>query len=135
MAAVLVDSCVLLDLITADQSWEAWSAEQLSKAFATGPVWINPLIYAEVAYAYARIEDVDAVLPRHLYDSRSIPREAAFLAARAHAEYRERGGQRATILPDFLIGAHAVMEQVPLLTRDVRRYRQAYPGLKLIAPS
>lgn len=135
MAAVLVDSCVLLVLITADQSWEAWSAEQLSKAFATGPVWINPLIYAEVAYAYARIEDVDAVLPRHLYDYRSIPREAAFLAARAHAEYRERGGQRATILPDFLIGAHAVMEQVPLLTRDVRRFRQAYPGLKLIAPS
>ena len=98
MAAVLVESCVLLDLITAEPRWEAWSAE-------------------------------------HLYDYRPLPREAAFLAARAHADYRERGGKRATIVPDFLIGAHAVIEQVPLLTRDVRRYRQAFPGLKLIAPA
>jgi predicted nucleic acid-binding protein len=135
MAGVLVDSCVLLELITADPGRETWSAEQLRAALAAGPVWINPLIYAEVAFAYARIEDVDAVLPRHLYDYRPLPREAAFLAARAHADYRERGGQRVTILPDFLIGAHAVIEQVPLLTRDVRRYQQAFPGLQLIAPS
>ena len=135
MTGVLVDSCVLLDLITADPLWEAWSAEQLSRAFASGPVWINPLIYAEVAVAYDCIEDVDAVLPRHLYDYRPLPREAAFLAAKAHADYRGRGGSRVTILPDFLIGAHAVIEQVPLLTRDVRRYRQAFAGLQLIAPS
>jgi predicted nucleic acid-binding protein len=135
MGGVLVDSCVLLDLITADPIWEAWSAQQLSQALAAGRVLINPLIYAEVAFAYDRIEAVDAVLPRHLYDYRPLPREAAFLAARAHADCRERGGVRAVILPDFLIGAHAVIEQVPLLTRDVRRYRQAFPGLELIAPS
>jgi predicted nucleic acid-binding protein len=135
MADVLVDSCVLLDVITADPTWEAWSAQQLSQAFEAGRVLINPLIYAEVAYAYERIEDLDAVLPLPLYGYLPLPREAAFLAARAHAEYRERGGQRTTILPDFLIGAHAVIEQVGLLTRDVRRYRQAFPGLQLIAPS
>ena len=135
MADVLVDSCVLLDVISADPTWEAWSAQQLSQAFEEGRVLINPLIYAEVAFAYECIEDVDAVLPRRLYGYLPLPREAAFLAARAHADYRLRGGHRQMILPDFLIGAHAVIERVGLLTRDVRRYRQAFPGLKLIAPS
>ena len=135
MTAVLVDSCVLLDVITADPQWQAWSAEQLTTAFSNGRVLINPLIYGEVAFAYERIEDVNAVLPRHLYDYRPLPREAAFLAARALADYRQRGGTRSAILPDFLIGAHAVIEQVSLLTRDVRRYQQAFPGLRLIAPA
>ena len=80
------------------------------------------------------VRDVDELLPPHLYDYRAIPREAAFLAARAHAAYRQRGGERQMILPDFLIGAHALVEGCPLLSRDVRRYRQAYPGLVLITP-
>jgi len=98
-------------------------------------VAINPLIYGEVAYVYEQIEVVDAVLPRHLYAYWPIPREAAFLAARAHAASRARGGRREVILPDFLIGAHAVIARCPLLTRDPRRYRQAFPGLRLICPT
>ena len=81
--AVMVDSCVLLDVITADQRWESWSAEQLRRSLIAGPVAINPLIYAEVAFAYERIEALEEVLPRHLYAYWPIPREAAFLAARA----------------------------------------------------
>jgi len=88
-----------------------------------------------VAFAYERIEAVEEVLPRHLYAYWPIPREAAFLAARAHAGYRARGGSRQTILPDFLIGAHALIERCALLTRDSRRYRQAFPGLRLITPA
>lgn len=133
-AAVMVDSCVLLDVITADPRWESWSAEQLRRCLIAGPVVINPLIYGEVAFAYERIEAVEEVLPRHLYAYWPIPREAAFLAARAHASYRDRGGSRQMILPDVLIGAHALIERCLLLTRDARRYRQAFPGLQLITP-
>jgi predicted nucleic acid-binding protein len=97
-------------------------------------VVINAIIYGEIGFACERIESLDALLPAHLYDYRAIPREAAFLAARAHATYRERGGSRPMILPDFLIGAHALVENLALLTRDGRRYRQAFPGLKLITP-
>jgi predicted nucleic acid-binding protein len=100
----------------------------------TGPVVINAIIYGEIGFACERIESLDALLPAHLYDYQAIPREAAFLAARAHAAYRERGGSRQMILPDFLIGAHALVENLALLTRDGRRYRQAFPGLKLITP-
>ena len=96
---------------------------------------INPIVYAEIAFACEAIETVDDLLPAHLYAYRPIPREAAFLAARAHADYRARGGSRQTVLADFLIGAHALVERIPLLSRDRRRYRQAFPGLELIAPS
>ncbi len=100
-----------------------------------GPALINAIVYGEIAFACDRIEEVDELLPAHLYDLRPIPREAAFLAARAHADYRQRGGQRNLIMPDFLIGAHALVERCPLLTRDQRRYRQAFPELKLITPA
>ncbi len=69
------------------------------------------------------------LLPSHFYDYRPITKAASFLAARAHAAYRERGGQRQMILPDFLIGAHALVEGMPLLTRDQNRYRDTFPGL------
>jgi predicted nucleic acid-binding protein len=132
---VFVDSNVILDMATADPQWSAWSSRQLVEALDNGPALINTIIYSEIAFAGERIEDVDELLPAHLYVYRPIPREAAFLAARAHAAYRERGGEGSMILPDFLIGAHSLVERCPLLTRDQRRYRQAFPGLKLITPA
>jgi predicted nucleic acid-binding protein len=125
---------VILDVITADPHWASWSATQLAQALDAGPVLINAVVYAEIAFACEAIEAVDALLPQHLYAYRPIPREASFLAAMAHADDRKRGGQLSMILPDFLIGAHALLESTGLLTRDERRYRQAFPGLKLILP-
>jgi predicted nucleic acid-binding protein len=87
---VFVDSNVILDVITADPRWQAWSEEQLSRWLDRGPLLINPIVYAEIAFACEAIETVDDLLPAHLYAYRPIPREAAFLAARAHAEYRAR---------------------------------------------
>lgn len=140
---VFVDSNVTLDVIldvipdviTADPRWHTWSEQQLSRWLDLGPVLINPIVYAEIAFACEKIEAVDELLPAHLHAYRPIPREAAFLAARAHADHRARGGSRQTVLADFLIGAHALVELVPLLSRDRRRYLQAFPGLVLIAPS
>jgi predicted nucleic acid-binding protein len=131
---LFVDSNVILDVITDDPHWAPWSAARLARALDTGPVLINAIVYAEIAFACEAIEAVDALLPQHLYAYRPIPREASFLAAMAHADYRQRGGQRSMILPDFLIGAHALLESTGLLTRDERRYRQAFPGLRLVLP-
>ena len=131
---LFVDSNVILDVITADPHWASWSATQLAQALDAGPVLINAIVYAEIAFACEAIEAVDALLSQHLYAYRPIPREASFLASMAHADYRQRGGQRSMILSDFLIGAHALLESTGLLTRDERRYRQAFPGLQLILP-
>ena len=132
--ATLVDSNVILDIATSDPRWAGWSEAALADAARSGPLLINVVVYAEVSVAYARVEDVDLMLPANLYGRAPIPYAAAFLAAKAFVAYPRRGGQREQPLPDFLIGAHAAVSGLRLLTRDARRYRTYFPRLELIAP-
>ncbi|MGE0750747.1 MAG: type II toxin-antitoxin system VapC family toxin [Variibacter sp.] len=134
MTAVLVDSNVLLDLMTEDARWFAWSSQTLARAADRARLVINPVIYAEVSIRYSRIEDLDAALPRDMFEREAIPYEAAFLAGKAFAIYRQRGGSRQSPLPDFFIGAHAAVVGYALITRDATRYRSYFPKLALIAP-
>ncbi len=131
---VLVDTNVLLDVLTADPRWGEWSATRLEEALDQGRLVIDPVIYAEASARYERIEDLDDALPPDVFDREPIPWEAAFLAGRAHRAYRARGGRRDRTLPDFFIGAHAAVRGYRLLTRDATRYRTAFPKLELIAP-
>lgn len=130
----LVDTNVLLDLATDDAAWAEWSQRQLEIASVSGPLLVNDVIYAEFSVGFRRIEDVDAALATAQIEMVPIPREALFLAGKAFQRYRGGGGSRTGVLPDFFIGAHAAVAGVPLLTRDVRRYRSYFPTVRLIAP-
>jgi predicted nucleic acid-binding protein len=130
----LVDSSVLLDIVTDGQAWADWSQDQLERAVLDGPLIINDVIYAEVSARYASIEAVDAMLGDLNIEVAPIPRAARFLAGKAYVQYRAGGGLRTGVLADFFIGAHAVVEQLPLLTRDARRYQTYFPTIELIAP-
>jgi predicted nucleic acid-binding protein len=134
VSAVLVDSNVLLDIVTEDPRWFSWSAKALADAAETSRLVINPIIYAEISIRYSRIEDFDDALPRMLVDREALPYEAAFLAGKALLIYRQRSGNRRSPLPDFFIGAHASIAGYGLLTRDPARYRTYFPKLRLIAP-
>lgn len=129
-----LDTNVLLDVATDDPNWADWSAAQLEAASLRGALLINDVIYAELSVRYARIEDLDAFLAEAGIDMRPIPREALFLAGKAFLRYRGARGTRTGVLPDFFIGAHASVEEIPLLTRDIGRYRSYFPTLELIAP-
>lgn len=131
----LVDSNVLLDLFTRDPDWSGWSAEQLAQAFDRGPVVINQVIYSEVSLRFSGIEELDAALSPDRFVRSSLPWSAAFLAARSHRQYRDRGGTRTSTLPDFVIGAHAAVLDLRLLTRDAARFRAYFPTVHLIAPA
>lgn len=132
--ATLVDSCVLLDVATQDPVWLDWSSQALATAVRSGPVLVNPVVYAEVSIGYDRIEDLDDALPPDIFRREPLPYVAAFLAGKAYRTYRRRGGSRTTPLPDFFIGAHAAVGAFTLLTRDVRRFRTYFPTVRLIAP-
>ncbi len=134
MSAVLVDANVLLDVMTQDAQWSGWSAKALMHAADRHRLVINPVIYAEVSIRYSRIEDLDAALPRTMFDREPLPYEAAFLAGKAFLAYRRRGGTKRSPLPDFFIGAHAAVCGYRLMTRDATRYRTYYPKLSLMAP-
>ena len=134
MEATLVDSNVILDVLTGDTEWLDWSAAALARRADAGPLVVNPLIYAEVAARFDRIEDLEAALPEDYFLRQPLPWEAAFLAGRSFIRYRRRGGRRRSPLPDFYIGAHALVGGLTLLTRDARRYRSYFPALRIIAP-
>ena len=130
----LVDSSVLLDVLTDGQVWADWSQAQLEQAAAVGPLVINDVIYAEISARYPSVDVVDSILRDAGIDLAPMPRSALFLAGKAYLRYRAAGGVRTGVLSDFFIGAHAQVERLPLLTRDVRRYRSYFPKVELIAP-
>lgn len=131
---IFVDTNVLLDVVTDDPKWADWSVAQLENASLGGTLWINDIVYAELAIRYNRIEDVDAFLKQAGLKLMPVPREALFLASKVFTRYRKAGGTRTGVLPDFVIGAHAAVSGLPLLTRDIGRYRTYFPTLTVIAP-
>ena len=131
---ILVDSSVLLDVITQDSRWAAWSEEKLAWHGERDLLAINPIIYAEVSVQFESIEELDDALSPTDFLRLPLPSEAGFLAAKCFLQYRRRGGQRRAPLPDFYIGAHAATESLALLTRDVSRYRTYFPTVHLIVP-
>jgi hypothetical protein len=131
---ILVDTNVLLDLATGDPQWSAWSLSAIQAAAVDGPLHINAVIYAELSVRYSNIKEVDDFIEIAGVQLLDIPRKAAFLAAKAFSRYRISGGAKTGVLSDFFIGAHASALDIPILTRDVRRYRTYFPDLRLIAP-
>ncbi|MCX7017152.1 MAG: type II toxin-antitoxin system VapC family toxin [Candidatus Sumerlaeota bacterium] len=133
MAGTLVDSNVILDVLTADRAWGARSSAALEQAANEGPLYINPIIYAEVSIRFARIEEMEEALPPDSFARLPLPLEAAFLAGKAFLAYRKKGGARRSTLPDFFIGAHAAVAGLRLLTRDASRYRTYFPSVSIVA--
>lgn len=96
---------------------------------------INDVVYAELSVGYQRMEDLDEMLASTGISLAPIPRPALFLAGKAFRRYREADGGRTGVLADFFIGAHAVISDAALITRDTRSYRSYFPGINLIAPN
>lgn len=126
---------MLLDVLTDDPTWSAWSGQALAECAERSALAINPVIYAEVSIRFQRIEELEEALPEQDFLRLPLPWEAAFLAGKCFVRYRRRGGRRSAPLPDFYIGAHAAVAGLVLLTRDATRYRTYFPGVEIVAPS
>lgn len=126
------DSNVLFDILQDDPVWSEWSTRALAEAAQPG--LIAPVVFAELAGGFqsvAALERELGILGLSVDDSTL---DALFAAGQAHAAYRRRGGPRTRVLPDFLIGAQAYERRAVLVTRDPRRYRDAFPQLELVTP-
>ena len=131
---LLVDTCVLVDVLQRDPVWAPWSLAQLRAQARLHALGINPVIYAELSHSFNTIREVDDTVDRLKLQLLELPRPALFLAGRAYLQYRRRGGIRQGVLPDFFIGAHATVQGWPLLTRDAARFRTYFPTLEVLAP-
>ncbi len=134
MNGVLVDSNIILDLLTNDPNWADWSEQKLCRYEQQGPLFINPIIYSEISIGFEQIEALDQAIAGCNFEWLEMPCEALFLAGKAFLQYRRRQGNKRSPLPDFFIGAHAAVSRLKLLTRDHGRYQSYFPTVDLITP-
>ncbi|MEI6760717.1 MAG: type II toxin-antitoxin system VapC family toxin [Betaproteobacteria bacterium] len=134
LQGTLVDSCVLIDVLADDPAWADWSLEQLDRCGSQGSLIVNPLIVAEISPRFERASDLEAALAQLPLQRQPLPWDAAFLAGQAFKVYRQAQGLKTSPMPDFYIGAHALVAGLQLLTRDTARYRGYFPRLALVAP-
>lgn len=134
MIEIMVDSNILIDIFSKDPVWFKWSSDTIEQYAEQSRFIINQIIYGEISISFKRIEELEESLPPSYFVRDSIPWEASFLAAKVFYQYKKNGGKKNLILPDFLIGAHAAVRGVPLITRDISNYKTYYPDLKIISP-
>jgi len=134
MSGIFIDSNVILDLFLDDPNWAQWSETKLEHYARHGRLYISPVVYSEISIGFERIEDLEQAVAAAGFQMVPIPREALFLAGKAFMVYRQRSGRKSSPLPNFFIGAQAAVLGLPLITRDVTRYRTYFPSLKLIHP-
>lgn len=131
---MLVDTNVLVDVLEDDPEWADWSIGQLRTQSRVHRLVINPVIYAELSLTFSTVEALDQVLSGMQLPVVEMPRPALFLAGKAFAQYRRRGGTKGNVLADFFIGAHAAVAGWPILTRDGSRYQSYFPTVNLVMP-
>lgn len=130
---VLVDTNIIIDVLTDDPHWADWSLHQLETHAASGLV-INPIVYAELCFGCPGQAFVDDLIRRFGLIYKEIPRQGLCYAAKAFAMYKSRQGVKASVLPDFLIGGHAESTNMPLLTRDTKRIATYFSQVQCLSP-
>lgn len=134
MPSTLIDTNVLLDVLEGRTHWAEWVLRQFERLAQEGDLVINQIVYGEASVPYSSRVLFDQLLPADLVKREEFPWEAAFVAGKVHQQYRSKGGQKRSTLPDFLIGAHAVVNHYRVLTRDAATFRTYFPEIEVIAP-
>ncbi len=129
-----VDSSVVIQLLRRQSGWESWR-DTLTLAATQGPLVICPVVFAECSAGYAApdaaIQEFEMIQIR--FDE--ISPESAYLAGQMFNRYRQAGGPREHLVPDFLIAAHAQSQAGCLAAIDRGYLRRWFPDLKLLAAS
>ncbi|RUU33866.1 MAG: type II toxin-antitoxin system VapC family toxin [Mesorhizobium sp.] len=132
--STLIDTNVLIDVWGPAGRETKWSASAITACRRDGALVINTIVWSELAPLIATEAALRKAVETLKVDRELLPWEAAFLAGVTHSRYRRAGGLRERTLPDFFIGAHAVVAGHRLLTRDAARYRSYFPDLDIMSP-
>ena len=137
---IAIDSSVLIDLL-GDDAGMADAAEQCVRdALASGPVVLCDVVVSEITAGLGHGADIMDVVEEMGMGYSPVERRAAIRAGEMQRRYKQRrrsagyGGPLPRTVPDFIVGAHALLQCSALITRDASFFRDYFKGLKLIVP-
>ena len=133
---IAIDSPVIVDLLADGPQADAAEA-CLRQCLSNGPVVVCDVALAEICSALKDGSEALVALEEMSIRFSALESKSALRAGERQRRHRQRGGSaaRARAVPDFLIGAHALLQCDGLITRDDRFYRDYFKGLKLIVPT
>lgn len=136
---VAIDSSILIDLLGEDAG--ADSAEACVRdALAHGPVVLCDVVVSEITAGLGHGSDIMDVVEEMGMRYLPVERKAAVRAGEMQRRYKQRlrtlgqGGAGQRTVPDFIVGAHALLQCSALITRDASFFRDYFKGLKVIVP-
>lgn len=131
---IALDTSVLIDVLVADPLHADASEQAIAAALAMGEVVVCEAVVAEVQSMLDTEANVMEVLEsmgiRFLPGNEQVAMRAGLMQKR----FRARGGRRERVMPDFLIGAHAMLQCTALITRDDAFFHEFFKGLRIIVP-
>ena len=130
---IALDSSVLVDIWSDQPAFDA-SGQALRAALGAGPVVACDVVVAEVCSSFANSDDIFDALADLGVRYSTVEEKSAVRAGEMQRRYRQRGGRRPRTVPDFIVGAHALLQCDALITRDVGFFRDYFKGLRLIVP-
>jgi predicted nucleic acid-binding protein len=132
-----VDSSVLLDVLLPDPKFGPASAALLREAIDSGVIVACEIVWAEVRAAFLNDALFDDSMAKLGVQFDAVSNHASRMAGSIWRQYRSanRGSARAHLIPDFVVGAHALLQADVLLTRERGFYRRYFAKLAILDPS
>ena len=131
---IAIDSSVLIDLLSDNPGTAEGAEASLRQSLMAGPVVVCDVALAEITTALRDGAEALGALEEMGIAYLPVEAKSAVRAGEMQRRYRQRGGQRERTVPDFIVGAHALLQCSALITRDAAFFRDYFKGLKVIVP-
>ncbi len=131
---IAIDSSVIVDLLSGADAAAASAEASVRHALSIGPVVVCDVVLAEITTALRDGAEALGVLEDIGISYLAVESKSAVRAGEMQRRYRQRGGLRQRTVPDFIVGAHALLQCSALITRDASFFRDYFKGLRVIVP-